>query len=87
MFESMSIFTPPMLSVTDLTARRVIERVHAKMLQFAIYGRAKATVLIREITGYLEGFNVQIDDCLVLFAVRPLLLVTRFLLVAPQSRK
>ena len=89
MFESMSIFTPPSLCypLTDLlVARRVIERVHAKMLQFAIYGRAKATVLIREITGYLEGFNVQIDDCLVLFAGRPLLLVTPFLLVAPQSR-
>ena len=62
----------PLLYVTDLLiARRVIERVHAKMLQFAIYGRAKATVLIRKIPGYLEGFNVQIDDCLALFAVHP----------------
>lgn len=39
------------------------------MLRFAIYGRPKAFVNREEISGYFEGFNVEMDKVLKSFAV------------------
>jgi len=47
--------------------KTLIQRIHAKLLQFAIYGLAKSVVLREEISGYLETFNVQLDECLFSF--------------------
>lgn len=51
------------------SVEEVLKGLHKHVLRFAIYGRPKAFVNREEISGYFEGFNVEMDKVLKSFAV------------------
>jgi hypothetical protein len=48
---------------------RTFKSLHKHVLRFAIYGRSKAFINREEISGFFEGFNVEMDTVLKSFAV------------------
>jgi hypothetical protein len=48
---------------------RTLKNLHKHVLRFAIYGRPKAFINREEISGFFEGFNIEMDKVLKSFAV------------------